>query len=93
MLPCPDAGRAPPFPADEKEEKILKIPSFRPQATTGPGLPSTRDRPALLSPSGEVGDLRTEKLDSWSIVIHQQVLVGWMLEFGFWNLDFGIWNL
>jgi hypothetical protein len=34
---CPHAGQAPPFPVDEKEEKILKIPSFRPQASTGPG--------------------------------------------------------
>jgi len=32
ILPCPYAGRAPPFPVDEKEEKILsKCPFFPPQ--------------------------------------------------------------
>jgi len=70
MLPCPHAGRAPPFPVDEKEEKILKIPSFRPHAHAGPGLPSARDRPSLLSPPGEVGDL-AERLRAKRLPVRQ----------------------
>ncbi len=61
---------------DEKEEKILKIPSFRPQATAGPGLPSARDRPSLLSPSGEVGDLSIKTFPLVSTFVFDAVRSG-----------------